>query len=81
MPATFHDPYNGHSFEKDIRIGQYSVTNEGHTLSYETIPGEAKSSCICPVCLKKFEVNLAPEKNDLDAAWTHQAVFILAGLI
>jgi hypothetical protein len=64
--ATYHDPYDGQSFEEDGSEGSYNVDHLGHVLPYESLPGEAKSHCTCPICSKVFEVDVIPGSNDAD---------------
>ena len=43
--ATYHDPYNGNAWEDDGSEGDFEVVSPGgHVLSYESLPGEAKST-------------------------------------
>lgn len=65
--ATYHDPYTGQSFQEDGSEGSYVVVSPtGHSLPYESLPGEAKSHCTCPICSKVFEVDLVPGSDDAD---------------
>ena len=65
--AIYHDPYTGIDFEEDGSEGSYVVSNPtGNDLPYESLPGEAKSHCTCPICSKVFEVDVIPDADDAD---------------
>jgi|GEM_PF-6517112 len=63
--GSFHDPYTGETFQAQIALGAYNVTNGEHVLLYETEDSEAVSHCSCPICSKRFAVDLLPGPDAL----------------
>jgi len=63
----------GVQFDTTIQIGADVICPNGHTVSYDIVPGEDISICDCPVCRKRFSVDLVDGIPDIDesdeSAW------------
>lgn len=62
--GTFHDPVHGESFTAEVQSGEYTVNNDGTTITYFTVEGSDKSQCTCPICSKVFDVDLVADRAD-----------------
>jgi hypothetical protein len=66
--GLYHCPVCGIGFEASILVGADVVCPNGHTLPYDVDPGEDTSTCDCPICQKRFSVDLVLGLPDCDEA-------------
>jgi hypothetical protein len=66
--GSYHCPVCGIIFGASILVGADVVCPNGHTLPYDVDPGEDTSTCDCPICQKRFSVDLVLGLPDCDEA-------------